>query len=381
MPEQTRPLGTGAETSAATPPPRGCRSDLETPALCVDLDRFEFTARQQAAICQNVGKQWRPLVPPLLAGLVPRLIAAGAQGYAAPCHQSISGLTVPATAGILIHGPVVGARCLRRLLQLGHLHDVLVSCDHYVQAEALSAACVAAGGRVRLLVEINLGLNQSGVRPGWDAVELAEGLQRLPNVDVVGVTGHAPAAAATSPDADEIPTALTDRREKRLLSALSLLEEFRDNMARKGLACPIVSAGPGFPVELACAQPAVTEVQGSAALFPSRPDAGPGSFHVLSTVLSRPKLERGVIDAGRLAVGEAEGLRVERSSIGRSFADARVVAVDLLRTTLELGPESQDLVIGETVEVAPTNLWGALAGHRWLYGVRQGRVEEIWPLG
>ena len=70
---------------------------------------------------------------------------------------------------------------------------------------------------------------------------------------------------------------------------------------------------------------------------------------VAATVISRPSLERCVIDVGRIALGDTSGLRVESPS-GTS-----ILHVMAETSTLQISGEARDLRIGDIVRLSVAN--------------------------
>ena len=65
----------------------------------------------------------------------------------------------------------------------------MVCVDDLANAEALSSAAGAGGVELRVLVEVNIGLNRSGVEPGAPAVTLSEKGAALPHLRYAGLMG------------------------------------------------------------------------------------------------------------------------------------------------------------------------------------------------
>ncbi|SFI06087.1 alanine racemase [Planctomicrobium piriforme] len=346
----------------------GCRqSELETPALCLDLDRFDDLLRTHASLWQQSGKQWRPgglelLVP----ALAQRAIDFGAFGIdcgsvANACHQNRS------ARDLLVSTIVAGKPQLERVVELCRQADVTLLCDHYAQAEAISDICLTHQLRPKVLIEVNVGLNRSGVRPGTDARDLALGLERLKGIKLAGVAGNL-GRIGREPARDE----------KWLRSRVALLTELRDALIGRIPVTPIVSVAATGSLSLLAEMSDVTEVRTGSLLDSETVEQHP--LRILATVISRPKLERGVLDLGRSSLGGFEGHRVTAAANGRSLPDADITEIDEQITTLSLGPDAQNLVIGDTVLVSPAETQLALRLHSRLYGVRQGMVEAVWDM-
>src|SRR5918992_4926931 len=94
-------------------------SELDTPALLIDLDILESNIRRMAETFREYGVGWRPHTKAIkVPALAHKLLAAGAHGIT--CAK-LSEAEVMAQAGIrdiLITGPVVGRRKVVRLALL-----------------------------------------------------------------------------------------------------------------------------------------------------------------------------------------------------------------------------------------------------------------------
>jgi len=215
--------------------------EIETPCLCLDLPRFEANLAQVAATVRTAGKGWRPHAKchksPEIAA---RMILHGAIGIT--CSK-VSEAEVFAGAGIheilIAHLPV-GAGRIQRLAELcqsaasGQSPTPIVTCDHYVQAAALSEECVRRSVTCRVLVEINVGMNRTGVRPGRDSRELARGIERLPGLRLAGIMGY---------EGHVMDMTVAEEKRHAIDAALGILAHTSDLFRQNGLCCEIVSAG------------------------------------------------------------------------------------------------------------------------------------------
>ncbi len=354
--------------------------EVDTPALVLDLDALDHNVRQITQFLSAHGKAWRPHAKCHKSVTIGhRLLDAGAIGLTV---AKLSEAELFARAGIrdlLIAHYVVGRRKLARLVALRHTADPIVCCDHFVQAESISEAMHAAGLRLRVLVEINLGLHRTGVRPGPDTWQLVEALAAMPGIDFAGIMGYE-GHLLTLPD-------LEDKRD-RIVAAMNVLVETATELECRGYPCRIVSAGGTGSYQQAATVPGVTEMQAGGVIFadPFYTDACrvtglQPSLSLLSTVVSRPKLERAVLDCGRKSLSDAVfPSRVERTVTGRSLPDAAITMYSAEHLTLELGPESRDLLIGEKVLIRPGYSDMTTVLHDRIYGVRNERVTGIIPL-
>ncbi|MGH7129560.1 MAG: DSD1 family PLP-dependent enzyme, partial [Planctomycetaceae bacterium] len=272
--------------------------DLDTPVLCIDLDEMQANVAKMAGFIHARGKAWRPHEKCHKTPAIARLqLEAGAIG--ATCAK-VSEAEVMAAGGvrdILIANMIVGPRKVERVASLCRWADPIVACDHFAQAEPLAAACKSAGVACRAIIEVNIGLDRVGVRPGRDAVELAQAIDRLDGVELAGIMGY-----------EGHLLRVEDQSEKRakIVESIGILTYCRDLLLAEGLRCDIVSAGGTGSYQITSDCEGVTELQAGGGIFadPMYQDqmhvAGlEHALSVLATVVSRPTLDRAILDAGR----------------------------------------------------------------------------------
>ncbi len=356
------------------------KTELDTPSLTVDLDAFERNVDQAAGFLKSQNKQWRPHAKCHKSPVIGhRLLRAGAIGLT--CAK-VSEAEVFAQAGIrdlLIANVIVGEQKLERVAALTRWADPIVVVDHFVQAEALASMCRRRGTTCRVILEVNVGMNRVGIRPGTDTRELSQGVAKLPGIRLVGIMGYE-GHLLTVEDPEE--------KRQKIGSAMAILEETRDTMQKDGIECSIVSAGGTGSLDVTARHPVPTELQSGAVIF-SDPyyfdrcglTGYTPALRLAATVVSRGKLERAILDCGRKSLHpDIHPPRVVSTVEGRPLPDAAIVGLSAEHTTLELGPQSQDLKIGDKVELIPGYCDFTMILHRALFGLRGGLIETVWPI-
>ena len=209
-------------------PTLGCtKDDLDTPALCLDLDLLESNIRTVAEQCRRKGVQWRPHAKGHKTPAVAQMeVAAGANGVT--CAK-LGEAEVMADGGIrdlLVANLVVGPQKVARLVELRHKADVIVCVDHVDQVDPISDAMIAAGRRVRLLIEVDIGLGRVGVLPGEPLLELARHISLLYGVELAGIMGY-----------EGHLLAIADQAEKttKIREALGLLVAQKEMLEKSGI--------------------------------------------------------------------------------------------------------------------------------------------------
>ncbi len=350
------------------------KAELDTPVLCVDLDTFERNLQFVAETVKAGGKAWRPHSKghktPVVAW---KQIRAGAIGLT--CAK-VSEAEVFANAGIrdlLIANVIAGAPKVERLASLCCSAEPIICCDHFAQAEPIAAACRRRGVTCRVLIDINIGMNRTGCRPGTDAVELGTAISKLQGLELVGIMGYEGHLLRLDDPVD---------KAKQIRSALDVLGHCRELFQRQGLRCDIVSAGGTGSVTISAHSPSITEVQAGGGVFGDpfyreacHVDPIAPALTVLATVISRPSLERAVLDAGKKTMNaEVKPLTV------KGYPDAEVGWLSAEHTVLNLGPKSQNLKIGDQVELVIGYHDLTTVLHDQIVAFRDDRVETIWPI-
>lgn len=267
-------------------------------------------------------------------------VAASALNAAGQTGQT----SLPDDAPILISQIIADPAGLANLGRVCDSRAPVVLCDHFVQGEWLSELGQRHACRPQVLVEVNLGLNRTGCRPGIDTRHLIRGLAGLPGIELIGMAG------TLEPPAGPLAPSHIDSR-------LSLLTELTDEFPADPAGPRILIQAP-WPIPECLAQSAVTDLIVGNLLdltweaFTSRSILP--AVRVVATVISRSSLERAVLNVGsRCLAGTPSDLLVAKTLAGRELTDVRICEVSESMLTLELGPDSRDLIIGDGVEVIP----------------------------
>ncbi len=356
-------------------PSLGCnRDELDTPALCIDLDLMEENIRRVAASCRASGVSWRPHVKGHRSGAIgARQVAAGAIGLTCAKLGEAELMAAAGVRDLLVANAIVGPHKLARLVELRRHADPIVVVDHVDQMRPLAAAFTVADSRVRIVIEVDIGLARAGTAPGEAALRLAREAAALDGVELVGVMGW-----------EGHLVTIGDRNEKeaRVHEALDLLVGTKQLLEDAGIQCPIVSCSGTGSFQISLGHPGVTEVQAGGAILMDvfyRDDCGvvglDDALTLLTTVVGRPTPERAIVDAGRKVLNvEIAMPRV----VGRPGVAFERMSAE--HGQLRVAPEAAPLAIGDRLEVVPGYADLTVFLHDRFYGFRGGRLAEILPI-
>ncbi|MBW1962242.1 MAG: DSD1 family PLP-dependent enzyme, partial [Deltaproteobacteria bacterium] len=99
------------------------------------------------------------------------------------------------------------------------------------------------------------------------------------------------------------------------------------------------------------------------------------SLFVYSTIMSRPTRDRAVLDAGHKAVSIDSGL-----PLIYGMEDVQYTRASDEHGTLKLNDPQRDLKIGDKLKLIPGHCDPTVNLFDWYVGVRNNRVECLWPI-
>lgn len=364
------------------PPPAqpGMREDeVDTPALLIDLDAFEFNLDRMAALVAPTGAKLRAHAKTHKSPVIAmRQMARGAVGQ---CVQKVAEAEVLAWGGvpdILVSNEVVGPAKLARLAALGRIARVAVCADDPAHVAAAEAAAADAGLRLSVLVEIDVGAGRCGVAPGPEAVALAQSIAASPHLSFGGLQAyHGSAQHLRRPEERAAAIAFASDGVRRTL----------EQLRQVGLEAAIVGgAGTGtFPLEAASGL--YNELQAGSYCFMDADyarnlgesgravDTFRHALFVLATVMSAARPGVAVVDAGLKALSTDSGMPEVWQR-----PDIRYVGASDEHGTMKFGPETASPKLGEKLRLVPGHCDPTVDRYDWYVGVRGGRVECLWPV-
>jgi D-serine deaminase-like pyridoxal phosphate-dependent protein len=354
-------------------------AEVDTPALLIELEAFE---RNLAAMAQAIAVAGVALRPHAKTHKCPavalRQIELGAVGV---CCQKVGEAEAMVHGGIrdvLVSNQVVGAPKIRRLAALARQARIGVCVDDPGNVDDLSEAACAFGSELEVLVEVNVGADRCGVEPSEPVLELARRVDAAPGLRFAGLQAYQGRAQH-----------IREHEERRaaIASAVGLVSATIELLGANGLSCEIIAgAGTGtYPFEAASG--VYNELQAGSYIFMDAdyariegPDGAPPrdfahSLFVYTTVMSRPVPERAFVDAGLKAHSVDSGMPELYGVEGAKYVSASDEHGRLEVTDPECG-----LRVGDKVCLIPGHCDPTVNLYDWFVGIRNGRVEALWPI-
>jgi len=348
------------------------KEELDTPALCLDIEIVEANLKRMADFFAPLPAKLRPHFKthktPILAQ---RQLAAGAIGITCAKLGEAEVLAEAGIRDILIANQVVGAAKIARLVNLAAYTEVMVAVDHLDNVTALAEAAAAKEVRLRVLIEVDVGMGRCGVAAGVAALALAREIVARPSLRFEGLMGYE-GHAVMIPDVAE--------RRHAVEKAMGSLLATRDLIEKAGIPVKIVSAGGTGTYALSGQYAEVTEVQaGSYLTMDSNYHDKVGitefgrALTLLATVIHTHG-NRAVTDAGLKCLTTEFGMPVVAHPGGWT----------VVRLAEEHGlldrAGGADLHPGDKVEIIPSHGCTTINLHDEFHVLRRGVLEAIWPI-
>jgi 3-hydroxy-D-aspartate aldolase len=165
------------------------------------------------------------------------------------------------------------------------------------------------------------------------------------------------------------------------------VRETECSLAAENLACEIISGGGTGTFEFEAASGIYTELQAGSYAFMDTEYARIGardggryaefehSLFVLASVMSTPAPDRAIIDAGLKSYSAEKGPPWVHGREG-----VEVTGVSDEHGRLAVGTNARPLKLGEKIWLIPGHCDPTINLHDWYVGVRNGRVETLWPI-
>jgi len=205
-------------------------SELETPALLIDLDIMERNLARAGAYCREHGLRLRPHTKTHKTPAIGRRqLDSGAAGLTVAKVGEAEVMLKAGTPDLLLAYPVIGARKLARLTEVARKTRLTVALDSLVAARGLSDAAREAQVNVGVLAEVDVGMGRVGVTPGPELIQLAQAIERLPALAFEGIAFY--------------PGHIRDAASAEIAELARLLDCILRDLRKAGLEARIVSGG------------------------------------------------------------------------------------------------------------------------------------------
>jgi len=355
------------------------KSDLDTPALCVDLDRMEKNIATMQASLKKFGLPSRPHAKThKCAAIAKYQIATGSIGICCAKLSEAEAMVANGVDKILMTTSNPSRSKIRRAMSIRKSHPAFIQAvDEEQNARDLSAAAKEAGVVADVVIDVAVG-SRTGIPAGAGALALAQLVDTLPHLKLRGILSY---------DGGVQHAKGFENRKERALKAIGPNVETFEMMKKAGLNAEIFSGGGTGTYNIMHLTPGFTDVQVGSYLFMDMQylaigsETGDAVFNdfapsltVLTTVMNNRFPGRLTTDAG------AKALTLNTPNAGVIGEPG----MDYSASSDEFGviqftsPPSKDYKIGDRLEVIVPHCDPVVNEYDEMYGIRKDRVEVVW---
>ena len=376
-PEEMRGMLAGAETVK----PGIAKADLDTPALCVDLDAFEKNIATMQAAVKKFGIATRPHAKThKCAAIAKYQMKTGSIGICCAKLSEAEALSAHGVDRILMTTANPSKQKIRRAMQLRKKYPHFIQAvDYAPNARDLDAAAKEARVVADVVIDVAVG-SRTGIAPGPGVLELAQLIDTLPNLKLRGMLSY---------DGGVQHAKGFENRKARALKTIEANTESFQMMKKAGLNTEIYSGGGTGTYNIYHTIPGFSDVQVGSYVFMDLQYSAIGSetnaevyddfapsLTVLATVVNNRFPGRLTTDAGTKAltlntptpkvIGEPD---MTYSASSDEFGGIRFTS-----------PPSKEYQIGDRLELLVPHCDPVVNLYDQMYGIRKDRVEVIWPI-
>jgi D-serine deaminase-like pyridoxal phosphate-dependent protein len=349
------------------------KSEIDTPALLIDLDVMEGNIEEMARFFRSVPAGLRPHEKthkcPIIAH---KQIEAGAIGITCAKLGEAEVMVEAGIRDVLVANQVVGEPKVTRLVNLAKHSDIIVAVDSAGNVRHLSDSARAKEVRLNVLIEVDVGNNRCGTAAGKPTLDLAMEVASHPSLNLRGLLGYEGFCQNIR--------SLEERREKAH-GAMSKLISAKDILEDAGFGMEIVSAGGTGTHMITGKYPGVTEVEAGSYVFMdatySKVEGLEGfgnALTVLTTVISLPRPGVAICDAGLKAVTTEFGLPPVVGLMGVDYERASEE-----HGRLKVEPDSK-IKAGDKIELLITHCCTNTNLYDSFHCIRDGSLEAVWKI-
>ena len=338
--------------------------ELETPVPVVDIDRMEANiARLQMYLDEHKIANRPHIKTHKIPAIAKMQMDAGAIGITC---QKVSEAEVMANAGfdnIFLPYNIIGEAKLKRLMALAARINIRVTADSAFTSRGLSNAAMLADLNLTVLIECDTGAGRCGVQSPQEAAELARLIGSLPHLHFGGLM--------TYPSNENLDDFVRSTR--------SLLKEDH-------LPIEQVSGGGTPTMWEAHLHPELTEHRAGIYVYGDRLTLRSGAvtldtcaLRIITTVVSRPTQDRGILDAGSKTLStDLHGL--EGYGYICEYPEAKIYQLTEEHGHVDFSACARKPEIGERVSVIPNHCCVVTNLFDEFVGMRDNQVEVRWQI-
>ncbi|WP_423145944.1 D-TA family PLP-dependent enzyme [Rubrolithibacter danxiaensis] len=350
-------------------------ADFDSPALVVFKDRVKENIRLLITMIDDVSRL-RPHVKTHKSKEVAELlIEAGIGKFKCATIAEAEMLALAGAKDVLLAYQPVGPKLTRFISLIKHYPNTKFSClvDNQISASQISASALAAKLEISVYIDINAGMDRTGIEPGEEAVRVFKFAALEAGIKPEGLHVY---------DGNIHDPSLKTREEQSNKS-FELVQKVRDCIVKEGLPKPVIIAGgtPTFPVHAKRDQ-----VECSPGTFIYWDKGYQDAFQeqaflpaalIITRVISLPGSNKICLDLGHKSIAAERNLKERVFFL--NAADLTVVGQSEEHLVLESQGE-HNFQVGDVLYALPYHICPTVALYEKAYIVENHEIITEWKV-
>ncbi len=351
------------------------KTDLQTPAILLDMEALENNIKSWQALCDKNGKEMWPMIKTHKSSALAKMqMDAGATGFLCGTIDECEMVHALGAKHIMYAYPTANPVNVQRILKMAKTADVIIRLDTVEAAEMLNAAAAEAGIVLSYTIIVDMEFHRFGM-PKEDVVAFAQKLAPMENLKFRGISTH-PGQVYGCTDIEGV-------KEIAKLE-MDTMKAAADMLAAAGFPCEYVTSGstPTFPFVV---EGDATNVchPGNYTFFDNIQMAlgvcaeDDCALRIRATVVSSPHEGFYLFDAGAKCMGLDQGAHGNSAITGFGYVvgHPELTIAGLSEEVAKVKASGPcDLKVGDQVEIIPNHSCSSANNTTWYTCIRGEKV-------
>lgn len=348
--------------------------EVDSPALVIYLDRVRKNIEILLGMIDNVNRLRPHVKTHKSPDITKMLLEAGITKYKCATIAEAEMLGQCKAPDVLLAYQPVGPKTDRFIQLINTYPETKYSClvDNESTARAISERAKTHGVSIPVYIDLNVGMNRTGIEPGEKAIQLIQQIESLDDIRVVGL--HVYDGHIRSTDYEE--------KKRQCDKSFQPVQDMKDQLVEEGLDLLIVAGGsPTFPVhadrgDVECSPGTfVYWDKGYQETCPEQ-NFSPAAL-VISRVISHVKNNTYCLDLGHKSIAPENPL--ERRVSFYNAPGLKFTGQSEEHLVVEC-PEDQKLSVGDVLYGVPIHICPTVALYDHVLVVEDGKVIDSWKV-
>lgn len=357
------------------------KTQLQTPAILVDLDILEQNIKKVQSFCNLNGKQLWPMVKTHKSTEIAKMQEiAGSTGFVCGTLDECEGICQSGVKNIMYAYPVASDVSIQRVLELAQKCNFIVRLDNSDGARMLDAAAKSAGVKVNYTIIVDCGLHRFGVLPD-KTVAMADSLKELTQLVFKGISTH-PGHVYSAVRPEDIQQYVDQEK--------SAVKEAVDALKLAGYSLELITSG-STPTFLGSVSDETINVlhpgnyvfNDNIQMSTKTARESECALSVYAAVISHPSGDLFIGDAGAKCLGLDQGAHGNNALKGYGYVKGHpeITVCSLSEEVAKFHVQgTTTLKVGDKVEIIPNHACSTANLTSYLIGCRDDNVERLIPV-